>query len=80
MDLVVNNGKVDEPGTLKKVLAAVTFDKEAVIVLPAADVQTIVVQHLWRESSWLSRYGSAVMEFDEGRNCFVMKFMDKQAK
>lgn len=61
MEIVVDNGKAVEPSNIKKAVAAMTRDTEAVISLPMTQVQEIVARKLWGESPWLDKYKSASM-------------------
>lgn len=74
MDLVVDNGKVTEPSNIKKVIAAVTRDTDAVIVLPFGDVHQFVVDSIWNGTPWLSKYKSASMEYNKTDNSFTLRF------
>lgn len=58
MDLVVDNGKPVEPSKMQKAIAAVTRDKDAVIVLPWREIQRIVGNELYNGASWLKKYKS----------------------
>ena len=74
MDLVIDNGKVVEPSKIKKAVAAVKRDTDAVIVLPHADVQKMVVHKLWAESRWLEKYKSAGLKYNAADNSFTITF------
>lgn len=64
MEIVVDNGKIVEPSTVKKAMAAMKSDTKAVVHLPLIQVQEILAHKLWGESQWLSKYKSCAVEVE----------------
>lgn len=61
MELIINNGKVVEPTSGKKIAAVIARDPIASINLPIEIVQRIMVDHLWKDCKWLEKYEYAQM-------------------
>lgn len=74
MELVVNKGVVEKPSLIKKVRAMAARDKEAVIILSQADIQEIVINKIFQESTWLKKYTQGYLDFDVQNNSYVVTF------
>jgi hypothetical protein len=77
MELVVNKGVVEKPSLIKKVRAMAAGDKEAVIILSPTDIQSIVVDKIFQESTWLRKYTHGHLDFDVQNNSYVVTFSKK---
>jgi hypothetical protein len=57
--LVVDNGKVKGPSMGDKVKSTISGNKEVTVTMSRQEAFRIIVNHLWADSSWLSRFPCA---------------------
>lgn len=74
MELTVDNGKAVEPTAFKKAKAIVTRDPEAVITLSGDDIQKMLIQKLWDETPWLTKYNRGRVLYDTSTRMFTITF------
>ena len=78
MELIVNNGKVIEPGAVKKAVAKAKRDVEATITLSHTDVAQMLLNKLYAETPWLQTYTHGRLLYEAGMFTIVFSKEPKE--